>query len=266
MVEALVGLVAMATEAPERQALQVMGGQACQACDDLRGRLRAIGAPISADIEAVAERVLAPERLDDRLRAFSVLRRELAATAADTMATSPDPATRDMLATLRDVQLAQAGWANRRAEEFAATRVPAEFAGDDNDAVEAANVDAPTNAAADTSSHARVAPPDGGMPNDLARAADGVHAANRDGRRNHPVNESSATAPHADRADEPLQASAAHALSPEPPGAESGAPVDNGHGPSRGRQRHARATGGDGPTFDDADAGGEDSGGTGTRR
>jgi hypothetical protein len=124
----LVGLVSMATEAPERQALMVMGGQACQACDDLRGRLRALRAPIGMEIEPVLERILAPERLDDRLRAFSALRRELADLVGAALAAAPDPDTGDILATLRDVQLAQAGWAERRADEFAATRVGAESA------------------------------------------------------------------------------------------------------------------------------------------
>jgi hypothetical protein len=106
----------------------VMGGQTCQACDDLRVRLRALGAPIGTEIEPVLERVLAPERLDERLRAFSVLRRELADRASSALAADPDPVTRDVLATLREVQLAQAGWADRRAAEFAATRVAAEAA------------------------------------------------------------------------------------------------------------------------------------------
>jgi hypothetical protein len=121
-VEILVKLVSMATDGLERQALTAMGGQAVQACGDLRAHLEHLGAPISGRVSAAVDRVLGHERLDDRLRAFGQLQEQLAARIEALLLADVDPETTTLLASLRAVHLAHAAWATRRAEEFAASR------------------------------------------------------------------------------------------------------------------------------------------------
>ena len=121
-VETLVGLVAMATDTIERRALITMGGQAVRSCVDLHERLDQLGAPAGVGVAPSGMRVLAHERIDDRLRAFGWMERELAERCEVLAARDLDDATRALLATLSAVQLAQAAWAERRADEFAATR------------------------------------------------------------------------------------------------------------------------------------------------
>ena len=77
-VETLVGLVAMATDTIERRALITMGGQAVRSCVDLHERLDQLGAPAGVGVAPSGMRVLAHERIDDRLRAFGWMERELA--------------------------------------------------------------------------------------------------------------------------------------------------------------------------------------------
>ena len=121
-VEAIVKLVSMATDGLERQALTAMGGQAIQACSDLHERLEQLGAPVSGRVSAAVDRLLAHERLDDRLRAFSQLQEQLADQVEALLLAGVDPETATLLASLRAVQLAHAAWAARRADEFAASR------------------------------------------------------------------------------------------------------------------------------------------------
>jgi hypothetical protein len=123
-VEAIVKLVSMVTDALERQALTAMGGQAVQACGDLHQRLEQLGLPVGARISPAVDRVLAHERLDDRLSAFSLLQQQLAdRTEAILASQDMDPDTASLLAAIRAVQLAHAVWSSRRAEEFAASRL-----------------------------------------------------------------------------------------------------------------------------------------------
>jgi hypothetical protein len=121
-VEAIVKLVSMATDGLERQALTAMGGQAIQACSSLHERLEQLGAPVSGRVSAAVDRVLAHERLDDRLRAFSQFQEHLADRVETLLLVGVDPETATQLASLRAVQLAHAAWAARRADEFAVSR------------------------------------------------------------------------------------------------------------------------------------------------
>lgn len=121
-VEALVGLVAMATDTFERQALTAMGGQAVQGCIELHERLAHLRAPISGRMSNTVNVVLKHERIDDRLRAFADVQRHLAGRCEALQARNLDGETRALLATLRAVQMAHAAWAEHRADEFAATR------------------------------------------------------------------------------------------------------------------------------------------------
>jgi hypothetical protein len=121
-VDALVALVSMATDTLERQALTTMGGQAVQGCIDLREHLEDLGAPIGQRVSPSIGRILSPEHLDDRLRAFSALRLALAGRCLELRAEDLDPETWSLLTRLREVQLAHAAWSERRAAEFAASR------------------------------------------------------------------------------------------------------------------------------------------------
>lgn len=120
--EALVGLVAMATDTGERQALTAMGGQAAQACIDLHERLARLGVSISARVSNSVTQILKHERIDDRLRAFADVQRHLAGRCEAMQARNLDDETRALLAALRAVQQVHATWAEQRADEFGATR------------------------------------------------------------------------------------------------------------------------------------------------
>jgi hypothetical protein len=120
--ETLVGLVAMATDPFERQALTAMGGQAAEGCIELRAWLARLGVPISLRVAHSVSRVLGRERIDDRLRAFGEARRYLAGRCEALQERNLDDGTRTLLAALRAVQLAHAAWAEHRASDFAATR------------------------------------------------------------------------------------------------------------------------------------------------
>jgi hypothetical protein len=121
-VEILVALTAMATDALERQALTVMGGQAVQACFDLRERLERLGAPITERVGPALGRVSALEHLDERYRAFADLARQLAVRLQQLLEADLDPESQMLLAPLRALEVAQASWASQRADEFAASR------------------------------------------------------------------------------------------------------------------------------------------------
>lgn len=121
-VEALVGLASMATDFPERHALMIMGGQAAQACSDLHEQLARADAPIGLRVGGAVLDVLAPDRLDDRLLAFSVVQQDLADAITALLELNVDDDTRSLVAALHDVHLAHAAWSARRAAEFADSR------------------------------------------------------------------------------------------------------------------------------------------------
>jgi hypothetical protein len=121
-VEALVGLVAMATDGLERQAMVVFGGQTAQACHELRALLERHGAGVTMRVGAPKHIILGQERYDDRLRAYSQLQQSLADRIEALMNGELDPDAQAVLAPLRALHLAHYAWALARADDFTASR------------------------------------------------------------------------------------------------------------------------------------------------
>jgi hypothetical protein len=121
-VEALVGLVAMATDGLERQAMVVFGGQTAQACHELRALLERHGAAVSMRIGPGRHIILGQERYDDRLRSYSLLQQSLADRIEALMNNELDADSQAVLAPLRALHLAHHAWALTRADDFTASR------------------------------------------------------------------------------------------------------------------------------------------------
>jgi hypothetical protein len=121
-VEALVGLVAMATDGLERQAMVVFGGQTAQACHELRALLERHGVTVSMRVGAPRHIILGQERYDDRLRAYSQLQQSLADRIEALMNGELDADAQAVLAPLRALHLAHYAWALARADDFTASR------------------------------------------------------------------------------------------------------------------------------------------------
>jgi hypothetical protein len=121
-VEALVGLVAMATDGLERQAMVVFGGQTAQSCHELRALLERRGAVVSTRVGAPKHIILGQERYDDRLRAYSQLQQSLADRIEALMNSELDTDAQAVLAPLRSLHLAHHAWALTRADDFTASR------------------------------------------------------------------------------------------------------------------------------------------------
>jgi hypothetical protein len=119
---ALVQLSAMATEALERHALVVAGGQAAQACIDLHALLVRYGAPVSDRVGDAADAVLELDRIDDRYLAFDQVQRHMMAVIESLPAPALDPQAQAALAMTHTLQAAHAEWALQRARDFAASR------------------------------------------------------------------------------------------------------------------------------------------------
>jgi hypothetical protein len=119
---ALVQLSAMASDSLERHALVVQGGQAAQACIDLRALLERYGAPVSDRVGNAATVVQEMERLDERYLAFGQLQPRLMGLIESIPPNVLDSAARGTLAMVHTVQVAHAAWALERARAFAASR------------------------------------------------------------------------------------------------------------------------------------------------
>jgi hypothetical protein len=119
---ALVQLAAMATDALERHALVVTGGQASQACIDLRTLLQRHGSRVSEDLGNAARMVQDLERLDERYLAFGQLQQHLMELIESIPTAELDATTQAMLAMTHTVQAAHAAWALQRAHDFATSR------------------------------------------------------------------------------------------------------------------------------------------------
>jgi hypothetical protein len=122
---ALVQLSAMATDALERHALVVTGGQAAQACIDLRAVLERSGAPVSDRVGEAAVTVQELDRLDDRYLAFGQIQHRLMERIESIPSADLDTAAQAALAMVHTVAAAHAAWALQRAHDFAASRAKA---------------------------------------------------------------------------------------------------------------------------------------------
>lgn len=111
-----------ATEYVEREAFSLMGREDIEICLALRERLEQAAAPVSPATNAVAEAILAAERYDERLRAFAEHQRRVSRRAAELAGAIADDEARQILDRLAVLHDWHVEWAERRADDFAATR------------------------------------------------------------------------------------------------------------------------------------------------
>jgi hypothetical protein len=123
-VEVEVALVSAASEYQERAAFTAMGAEDIEACCVLRERLQRDEDEVSQYISRVVFDILESEHYDDRLRAFAIHQREIGRRAAEIMETlGAESGLRRLLHEIAEAHVRHALWAERRAEEFAETRL-----------------------------------------------------------------------------------------------------------------------------------------------
>ena len=122
-VEMEVALASGATEYAERETLARMGAEDIHSCETLRAEMESAGLPVTPQINGVVFEVLGAERYDDRLRAFAHHQRIVADRASDLLESNLEGELRAALIAIVDTHQRHIEWANRRADEFAATRL-----------------------------------------------------------------------------------------------------------------------------------------------
>jgi len=123
-VEGEVALAGGATEHLEREAFVSMGREDVEACAALRERLARAGVPISPRVGAAADAMLDAASYDGRLRAFAAHQHRVGRRAWELLEALPEreEALHRTLLGIYEAHVRHATWAERRAEEFAATR------------------------------------------------------------------------------------------------------------------------------------------------
>lgn len=122
-VEMEVALASGATEYAERETLARMGAEDIHSCETLRAEMESAGLPVTPQINGVVFEVLGAERYDDRLRAFAHHQRIVADRASDLLESNLEGVLRAALVDIVDNHQRHIEWANRRVDEFAATRL-----------------------------------------------------------------------------------------------------------------------------------------------
>jgi hypothetical protein len=122
-VEMEVALASGATEYAERETLARMGAEDIHSCETLRAEMEGAGLPVTPQINGVVFEVLGAERYDDRLRAFAHHQRIVADRASDLLESNLEGELRAALVDIVDTHQHHIEWADRRADEFAATRL-----------------------------------------------------------------------------------------------------------------------------------------------
>jgi hypothetical protein len=123
-VEAEVALASAASEYQERAAFTAMGAEDIEACCLLHERLQRSEDEVSRYISRVVFDILGRERYDDRLRAFAIHQREIGRRASEVLETlDAESGARRLLHEIAEAHVRHALWAERRAEEFAESRL-----------------------------------------------------------------------------------------------------------------------------------------------
>jgi hypothetical protein len=123
-VEVEVALASAASEYQERAAFTAMGAEDIEACCALRERLQRDEDEVSHYISRVVFDILECEHYDDRLRAFAIHQREIGRHATEILQTlDSESGLRRLLHEIVEAHVRHAVWAERRAEEFAETRL-----------------------------------------------------------------------------------------------------------------------------------------------
>lgn len=122
-VEMEVALASGATEYGERETLAGMGSEDIHFCEQLRTEMELAGLPVSPQINGIVFQVIGAERYDDRLRAFAHHQRTVADHARELQESNLEGALRDALEGITLTHTRHTEWTERRASEFAATRL-----------------------------------------------------------------------------------------------------------------------------------------------
>ncbi len=123
-VEVEVALASAASEYQERAAFTTMGAEDIEACCALRERLQRDEDDVSHYISRVVFDILGCDHYDDRLRAFAIHQREIGHRATEILATlDAASGAQHLLREIAEAHVRHALWAERRAEEFAETRL-----------------------------------------------------------------------------------------------------------------------------------------------
>ncbi len=122
-VEMEVALASGATEYGEREALAAMGAQDIHFCEQLREEMERAGLAVTPQINGIVFSVIGAERYDDRLRAFAHHQRAVAERARELQESNLEGALREALEGISASHDGDVQWSERRAGEFAATRL-----------------------------------------------------------------------------------------------------------------------------------------------
>jgi hypothetical protein len=122
-VQSEVALASGSTEYAERQALALMGREDVEICAALHERLAQAQAAPSRTVSDAAEAILAAERYDERLRAFAEHQRVVSRRASELALEVTDAEAQQILRRLAELHAWHVRWAERRADDFAATRL-----------------------------------------------------------------------------------------------------------------------------------------------
>lgn len=130
-VEMEVALASGATEYGEREMLTSMGSEDIHFCEQLRTEMELAGLPVSPQINGIVFQVIGAERYDDRLRAFAHHQRVVADHARELQESNLEGALREALEGITETHTRHTEWTERRAADFAATRL-LDFSGQRN--------------------------------------------------------------------------------------------------------------------------------------
>jgi hypothetical protein len=123
-VEVEVALASAASEYQERAAFTTMGAEDIAVCCALRERLQRAEDEVTHYISRAVFDILECDRYDDRLRAFAIHQREIGRRATEILETlDAESGVGRLLHEIAEAHVRHALWAERRAEEFAETRL-----------------------------------------------------------------------------------------------------------------------------------------------
>lgn len=122
-VEMEVALASGATEYGERDTLTTMGSEDIHFCEQLRTEMELAGLPVSPQINGIVFQVIGAERYDDRLRAFAHHQRVVADHARELQESNLEGSLREALEGIAQTHVRHTEWTERRASQFAATRL-----------------------------------------------------------------------------------------------------------------------------------------------
>lgn len=212
------------TELREQDTLVTMGGEEVLSCCALREQLTLASAPVTRRISGIVFHILGTERYDERLRAFARHQAAICARAETLLTTVAESEAHQLLQDLYDSHVRSARWAERRATEFAATRL-LDFS------IPASARMAAARARAETAESAPEPSADGSDPAAHSQIPSTLDAGPADASAD--IDEASVDTPHMPT-DGATDITQEHSVAQEPP-------QHNGHAPAPGSAAHDNA-------------------------